>query len=147
MAPFVPIARVYQLESSMQIAITGATGFVGRYLVRRLAGAGHRFRCWFRDGSDRGGFEREAGSIEWLSGELGDASASRSLVQGVDALVHAAVQEGPRNRGQRQSRWIRRLLRLGAQLSSYRPTFSGRRIDPSGLFSALSVTRWCTGTR
>jgi nucleoside-diphosphate-sugar epimerase len=84
----------------MQIAITGATGFVGRYLVRQLAGAGHRLRCWHRKGSDRSGFERQAKSIEWLGGELGNASAASHLVQGVDALVHAAVQwEGPRSRG------------------------------------------------
>src|SRR5438128_1830056 len=84
----------------MRIAITGATGFLGRYIVRQLAIAGHRLRCWYRPGSDRSGFDQEAKSIEWLPGCLGDASATRDLVQGVDTLVHAAVQwEGPRNRG------------------------------------------------
>jgi nucleoside-diphosphate-sugar epimerase len=84
----------------MRIAVTGATGFVGRYLARRLAGAGHHLRCLFRPSSDRSGLEQEAGSIEWLLGELGNAATSRDLVQGADALVHAAVQwDGPRNRG------------------------------------------------
>jgi nucleoside-diphosphate-sugar epimerase len=84
----------------MRIAITGATGFLGRYIVRRLAAAGHKLRCWYRPQSDRGGFEREAGAIEWLAGELGDAAAVRELVHGADALIHGAVQwEGPRNRG------------------------------------------------
>lgn len=84
----------------MRIAITGATGFLGRYLVRYLAGAGHQLRCWHRPGSDRGGFEKHADAIEWLPGVLGDAASARSLVQDIDAVVHAAVQwEGPRNRG------------------------------------------------
>jgi len=84
----------------MRIAMTGATGFLGRYLVRHLAAAGHQLRCWYRPGSDRTGFEREAPSIEWLPGQLGDRSATQTLVHGSDALVHAAVQwEGPRNRG------------------------------------------------
>jgi nucleoside-diphosphate-sugar epimerase len=84
----------------MRIAITGATGFLGRYLVRQLAGAGHQLRCWYRPGSDRSGFDREARSITWLPGRLGDASAASELVQGTDAVVHAAVQwQGPRNRG------------------------------------------------
>src|SRR6266436_4810807 len=84
----------------MRIAVTGATGFLGRYIVRHLAGAGHQLRCWYRPGSDRSGFDHHAGAIEWLAGELGDAPASHALVQGVDALVHAAVQwAGPRNRG------------------------------------------------
>jgi nucleoside-diphosphate-sugar epimerase len=84
----------------MRIAITGATGFLGRYIVPHLAGAGHRLRCWFRPQSDRGGFQDVADSVEWLPGQLGDPAAARQLVRGVDALVHGAVQwEGPRNRG------------------------------------------------
>jgi nucleoside-diphosphate-sugar epimerase len=84
----------------MLIAVTGATGFLGRYIVGHLGSAGHRLRCWFRPGSDRSGFEPAASSIDWLPGQLGDASAPRALVRDVDAVVHAAVQwEGPRNRG------------------------------------------------
>jgi nucleoside-diphosphate-sugar epimerase len=84
----------------MQIAITGTTGFLGRYLVRHLARAGHHLRCWYRPGSDRGGFEDIANSIEWLPGELGDPEATQQLVRGAEAVVHSAVQwAGPRTRG------------------------------------------------
>ena len=84
----------------MRIAVTGATGFLGRYVVRELAGAGHALRCWYREGSDRGDFGPAAEAIEWLPGQLGDAAAARELVRGADAVVHAAVEwEGPRNRG------------------------------------------------
>jgi nucleoside-diphosphate-sugar epimerase len=87
-------------EPSMRIAVTGATGFVGRYLVEQLAASGHQLRCWYRPGSDRGGFGTPADSLEWLPGQLGDAAATGELVRGADAVVHAAVQwEGPRNRG------------------------------------------------
>src|SRR5438876_12157048 len=84
----------------MRIAITGATGFLGRYLVRQLADGGRHLRCWYRPGSDRSGFESQADAIEWLPGSLGEESATQELVRGVDAVVHAALQwEGPRNRG------------------------------------------------
>ncbi len=86
----------------MPIAITGATGFLGRYLARHLAAEGHRLRCWYRPESDRSGFGDTAGAIEWLAGCLGDADATRALVRGADAVIHAAVEwEGPRNRGRR----------------------------------------------
>jgi nucleoside-diphosphate-sugar epimerase len=88
------------MEFSMRIAITGATGFLGRYLVRQFAEAGHQLRCWHRPGSDRGGFEEHGDAIDWLPGSLGDPAAARELIRGADAVVHAAVQwEGPRNRG------------------------------------------------
>ncbi len=84
----------------MRIAVTGATGFLGRYLLCRLADAGHQLRCWYRPGSDRTGFAATVGTIEWLPGRLGDAAAADELVRGTDAIVHAAVEwAGPRNRG------------------------------------------------
>ena len=86
----------------MKVAVTGTTGFVGRYVVRHLAQAGYRLRCWYRPGSERGGFEDVAGAVEWLPGALGEDDAVARLIAGADAVVHAAVQwEGPRNRGRR----------------------------------------------
>jgi nucleoside-diphosphate-sugar epimerase len=82
----------------MLIALTGATGFVGRYLVQHFAVLGHHLRCWYRPTSDRSGFESVAKAIDWLPGNLDDAGATTALVRGVDAVVHAAVQwEGPRH--------------------------------------------------
>ena len=75
----------------MKIAVTGATGFVGHYLVRHLAGAGHSLRCWYRPGSDRGGLESCASSIGWVPGELGEEQAAQSLLEGCEAVVHAAL--------------------------------------------------------
>jgi nucleoside-diphosphate-sugar epimerase len=75
----------------MKIALTGATGFVGRYIVRRMLAAGHSLRCWYRSGSNREGSELASPSIEWQLGDLGDAAAAESLVQGCDAVVHAAL--------------------------------------------------------
>lgn len=75
----------------MKIAVTGATGFVGRYIVRRLLAGGHSLRCWYRTGSNRQGEELESPSIEWQLGDLGDAVAAESLAQGCDAIVHAAL--------------------------------------------------------
>jgi nucleoside-diphosphate-sugar epimerase len=79
-------------NDAMQIAITGATGFLGRYVVRHFADRGHRLRCWYRPTSDRSGFEASAGVIDWRLGRLGDAGATAELVRGVDAVVHAALE-------------------------------------------------------
>src|SRR4051812_41857657 len=77
----------------MKIALTGATGFLGRYLVSRLAGAGHRLTCWHRPTSDLGHFPGPIpkGSIRWIEGSLGDDKAARKLVDEADAVVHAAL--------------------------------------------------------
>lgn len=76
----------------MFIGVTGATGFLGRYLVRHLAAEGHRLRCWYRPSSDRGGLDFPADRLEWVPGQLGDRAAAAALVRGADAVVHAALQ-------------------------------------------------------
>ncbi|HEY3245059.1 MAG TPA: NAD(P)-dependent oxidoreductase [Phycisphaerae bacterium] len=83
----------------MRVAVTGATGFIGRYIVNQLLAEGCSVKAWYRSSSDRGGFARplpdgrgsEQGALEWVEGELGDARARRALVDGVDAVVHAAL--------------------------------------------------------
>lgn len=75
----------------MKIALTGATGFLGRYVVHRLAADGHTLRCWYRPSSDRGGFENVSDRIEWVEGMLRDPTAAARLVKGCDAVVHSAL--------------------------------------------------------
>lgn len=85
----------------MKIAVTGATGFVGRYIVSHLAGRGHRIAAWRRPNSDVSGFADPVDrSITWIEGDLGDDRAARELVDGADAVVHAAIARvGDRFRG------------------------------------------------
>ncbi len=75
----------------MQIAVTGATGFIGRYIVAQLTATGHRCRCWYRESSDRSDMPAEEGSIEWLPGELSNPESYNALVAGCDAVVHSAL--------------------------------------------------------
>ncbi|MEW4567338.1 NAD(P)-dependent oxidoreductase [Tautonia sp. JC769] len=75
----------------MKIAVTGATGFLGRSLVSILAERGHTCRCWYRMQSDRGGFDAASRAIEWVPGSLRDPGSESALLQGCDALVHAAL--------------------------------------------------------
>lgn len=75
----------------MNVAVTGATGFLGRYIVRHLARRDYHLRCWHRPKSNRSGFELIDGRIDWLIGELGHVGATQRLVTGCDAVVHCAL--------------------------------------------------------
>ena len=76
----------------MLIAVTGATGFLGRYIVNHFLTAGHRCRCWHRPASDRDGFANDGQGIEWIQGRLNDQNAANALVEGADAVVHSALE-------------------------------------------------------
>jgi len=76
----------------MKIALTGATGFLGRYILAHLAGQQHTCRCWHRATSDRSGLEHVNRHVEWVEGELGQWDACRELLDRCDALVHAALE-------------------------------------------------------
>ena len=74
----------------MRVALTGATGFIGRYLANHLAQQDHQLRCWSRSSSNRDGFE-SIRDLQWVTGELGDRDSARDLVSGCDAVVHSAL--------------------------------------------------------
>ncbi len=75
----------------MRVAVTGITGFIGRYIAQHLVADGHSLKAWYRRGSDRSALETVDSSIEWVEGELGDSRSSDALNSGCDALVHAAL--------------------------------------------------------
>jgi len=121
----------------MLIAMTGATGFLGRHLVRRLVQAGHRLRCWYRETSERGGFSSgENARIEWIPGELGDELATRVLVEGADGLVHAAI-DWPRCGEAEQVEYVTANIQGALQL------LNGAREAGLGRFLFLSSTAAC----
>jgi nucleoside-diphosphate-sugar epimerase len=75
----------------MRVAITGGTGFLGRYIIRELVGFGHDCSCWFRPSSDRGGFEEQAPNLTWVEGDLGSPESMDRLVDGCEAVVHSGL--------------------------------------------------------
>ncbi len=70
------------------IAITGATGFIGGALVKRLASTRIRIRALVRPSSI--GKRQNHTALEWVTGDLGDTESLRRLVDGADAVVHCA---------------------------------------------------------
>ncbi len=61
---------------------------MGRYVVNQLLLEGHSCRVWHRPGSDLTGFSSE---VEFVQGELGDLESARALIEGSEAVVHAAL--------------------------------------------------------
>lgn len=71
-------------EPAKRVALTGATGFVGRVVLDELLKRGYRVSALarreqpFRDG------------VTWIAGSLTDELALRALVTDADAIVHVA---------------------------------------------------------
>ena len=70
------------------VAITGATGFIGGAVARRLAAQGWLVRALVR-GESRLAGPRQAG-IEWVPGDLAWPEILARLVDGARAVVHCA---------------------------------------------------------
>ncbi|MGN6498565.1 MAG: NAD-dependent epimerase/dehydratase family protein, partial [Tsuneonella sp.] len=66
------------------IALTGATGFVGKAALAALAARGVRLRALARS------VPAERGTAEWIEGGLGDGGALAALTQGAEAVIHVA---------------------------------------------------------
>ena len=70
----------------MECVVSGATGFLGRHLVRALIGAGHGVRAVVR---------RESLSLEWegatlIKGDVLDPEALRAACDGAEVVYHLA---------------------------------------------------------
>jgi NADH dehydrogenase len=74
----------------MKIAITGATGFIGGYMTRGLAAAGHELRLLSRPGREDALTKPEGASIEVFTGDLVDGPSMKGFLQDTELLLHLA---------------------------------------------------------
>jgi len=70
------------------IALTGATGFIGRATARMLVTAGWEIKALTRKTSDRSPLADF--NVQWVEGALENVESLRRLLQGVEAVVHCA---------------------------------------------------------
>ncbi len=73
----------------MKTLVTGATGFVGAAVARRLLAAGHRLRALVRKDSD--GRNLEGLEIEAVVGDLRDPHSLETALAGCRAIFHLAA--------------------------------------------------------
>ena len=76
------------VPTSRIMALTGATGFVGSALARRLRSSGWSVRALCR--SEPAAGSRGADGVEWVRGSLEDLDCLRRLAGGAAAVVHCA---------------------------------------------------------
>ena len=72
-----------------EVLITGATGFVGAAVARRLLAAGKSLRFLTRSASDPSNIEGLAGTR--VIGDLGDPASLKRAVAGCEAVYHVAA--------------------------------------------------------
>ena len=71
-----------------RIAVTGASGFIGTVVTRRLLARGYRVSALTRSSAARRGLQCDGAEV--VSGSLADPGALRRLVETADAVVHCA---------------------------------------------------------
>lgn len=74
----------------MKALVTGATGFLGLYLVEQLASRGEQVRALCRRSTP----ELQALGVEIALGDIRDAGAVAAACRGVEAVFHAAAVAG-----------------------------------------------------
>ena len=80
----------------MKILVTGATGFIGRYLVGTLKETGHRVKALVRQGVQRSFVPSwmHDGSVDIIPGDITNVIDVKNAVKDVDVVFHLAALLG-----------------------------------------------------
>ena len=70
----------------MHVFLTGASGFIGSYILKDLVAAGHTVRCLMRD--NKSSLSVEDDSIERVKGDLTKPKSLTGLLRGCDSVIH-----------------------------------------------------------
>lgn len=87
----------------MDVFVTGATGVLGRPVVRLLVAAGHRVRGFSRS-ADNATLLRGMGA-EPVQADLFDLQSLNAAVAGCDAVLHLATKIPPTAQARRRAAW------------------------------------------
>lgn len=74
----------------MKVALTGATGFIGQYIIKELVQQNHVVRAWYRNSAAITNLVNLP-NVSFINGELGNFQQARELLVDQDVLIHAAV--------------------------------------------------------
>lgn len=79
----------------MRVGVTGATGLLGTHLIPALLEAGHEVLALARGRAER--VLPEWKGVEWLDGDLRDASALKVLAEQATSVIHGAFDPVEQN--------------------------------------------------
>jgi len=79
----------YVATKQTKVLVTGATGFLGSRLAKRLVEEGYPIRALARKLSNLGALKKLGAEI--VFGDMGDEASIAAAVKGVDVVVHAAA--------------------------------------------------------
>ncbi|HUF11245.1 MAG TPA: complex I NDUFA9 subunit family protein [Rhodothermales bacterium] len=71
----------------MNVLVTGGNGFIGSYVLRKLAGTGHSVRVLTRDSSSDD-LAIQADNIEVVTGNIREPDSLRGPIDDCDAVIH-----------------------------------------------------------
>jgi len=74
-----------------RVLLTGASGFLGSYILRLLLKKGLKVRAIRRKDSPMAMLQDLAENVEWVEGDITDLSFLEEVVQGIDYVYHAAA--------------------------------------------------------
>ncbi|MEX2804603.1 NAD-dependent epimerase/dehydratase family protein [Streptococcus sp. H31] len=75
----------------MKILVTGATGFLGQYIVRELAAHAYQIVAFGRRKEIGKQLEREHSALTFVQGDLRQLSDLEKAIQGCSAVIHAGA--------------------------------------------------------
>ncbi len=80
------------MDKALPILVTGATGFTGSYIVRRLLAAGYtNIHGLRRNSSSMDLLEKESAQVNWRTADIADYFAVEDALEGIKVVIHCAA--------------------------------------------------------